>query len=47
LPVTKMLVSSAKSVSLMSMSSLIFVSISFIYIKNNNGPKMEPCGTPD
>ena len=19
---------------------------SFIYIKNNNGPKMEPCGTP-
>ena len=24
----------------------IFLTISFIYIKNNKGPKIEPCGTP-
>ena len=46
LPVIKMLLSSAKSVSLMPISLLILVSLSWTYIRNNSSPKMEPCGSP-
>ena len=38
----KPFVSSAKSL----MSDLVLFSMSLVYIRNNNGPSTEPCGTP-
>jgi len=43
---TESCVSSAKTVNLMPISLLILVSIPLTCIKNNNGHKMEKCGTP-
>ena len=41
--VVNRLVSSAKSINL---NVLLTLGRSLIYIKNNNGPRIDPCGTP-